>query len=260
MSTATAAPARHESATRPPLGRLVAVELRKAVDTRAGRWLIVIFAIASLAVTAGQVFAGGEGAGDFAFWLSFQGAPGGFLVSILAILVLTSEWGARTGLGTFALVPRRQRVLAAKLGAVLVLTAVAFLFSAATTVLGTAAGSVVQDVPADWSLTWWQVVQPLVSLVVNVLAGFSLGLLLLNAAAAIVVYFAAPTLLAVLFTLVTRLRDVGPWVDYSTALQGFGSAAPASGTQWLHVATASAIWVLLPAAVGAWRVQRAEIS
>lgn len=264
MSTATAATTkaqpRHESATRPPLGRLVAVELRKAVDTRAGRWLIVIFAIASLAVTAGQVLAGGDSAGELAFWLFLQGTPGGFLVSVLAILVLTSEWGARTGLGTFALVPRRQRVLAAKLGAVLVLTVLAFLFSAATTAVGTALGSVVQDVPADWSLTWWQVVQPLVILVVNVLVGFSLGLLLLNAAAAIVVFFAVPTLLPLVFLLVTRLRDVGPWVDYSTALQGFSSAALASGTQWLQVATTSAIWILLPAAVGAWRVQRAEIT
>lgn len=265
MSTAATAATgktqpRRETSVRPPLGRLVGVELRKTVDTRAGYWLIVIFAIAALAVTAGQVFAGGDGAGDFAFWLFFQGTPGGFLVSTLAILVLTGEWGARTGLGTFALVPRRQRVLAAKLGAVLVLTVLAFLFSAATTAVGTALGSVVQDVPADWSLTWWQVVQPFVGLVVNVLVGFALGLLLLNAAAAIVVFFAAPTLLMLAFFLVTRLRDVGPWVDYSTALRSFGVTELASGTQWLQIATASAIWVLLPATVGAWRVHRAEIT
>ncbi len=252
-------PARHEMATRPPLGRLVGVELRKSVDTRAGRWLILAFALAALGVTAGQVFGGGEEAGDYALWLSIQGVPGGFLVSVLAILTITSEWGARTGLSTFALVPRRQRVLTAKLGAVLVLTVAAFAFSAATTAVGTALGSMVQDVPAQWSLTWWEVVQPFVVLVVNVLVGFSFGLLLLNAAAAIVIFFIVPALMPLLFIFVTRLQEAGPWLEYSTALQGLSSGVAATGTQWLQVAVVSAIWVLLPAAVGARRVQRAEI-
>lgn len=258
MSTTTT-PARHEASVRPPLGRLTAVELRKAVDTRAGRWLIVIFVVVSLAVTAGQVFAGGEEAGRYAVWLFFQGAPGGFLVSILAILTITSEWGARTSLGTFALVPRRQRVLGAKLAAVLVLTVAAFAVSAASTALGTALGAVVQDVPADWSLTWWQVVQSFVVLLVNVLVGFAFGLMFLNAAAAIVVFFAVPTLAPLLFLLVTSLVEVAPWVYYNAALQTLTPGSLATGTQWLQVATTSAIWVLLPAAIGARRVQRSEI-
>ncbi len=168
------------------------VELRKSVDTRAGRWLIIIVAIASVGVAAGQVFAGADTAGNFALWLSIQQIPVGFIVPILAILMLTSEWGARTGLGTFTLVPHRQRVIGAKLCAVLVLTVFAFAFSAAMTAAGTAFGALGQKVPADFSVTWWQVLQPFVVLLVTVLVGFSLGLLLLNAPAAIVIFFAVP--------------------------------------------------------------------
>ncbi len=263
MSTATttsrSTTARHEEAGRPPLGRLVGVELRKSVDTRTGRWLMIIIALASLGVAAGQVFGGDAQAGDLAFWLFFQQIPVGFLVPVLAILLLTSEWGARTGLGTFTLVPRRQRVLAAKLGAVLVLTVIAFVFSAAMTALGTALGAVVQDVPADWSLTWWQVVQPFVILLMNVLVGFALGLLLLNAAAAIVIFFIVPALVPLLFFLVSGLQDVGPWVDFSTALATFTAESMASGEQWLQIAVTSAIWVALPSVIGARRVQRSEI-
>lgn len=245
--------------TRPSLGRLTAVELRKCVDTRAGRWLLAIIALGSVAVTAGQVFAGDQSAGDYSSWLSFQGAPVGFLVPVLAILVVTSEWGARTGLGTFTLVPHRQRILSAKLAAILALTMLAFVFSAAMTAVGTALGSVVQDVPTDWTLTWWEVLRPFIVLMMSVLVGFALALLLLNAAAAIVIFFAAQTLMPVVFTLVTSLSDIAPWIDYNTALLALTSGETATTAQWLQLATTSAIWILLPAAIGARRVQRAEI-
>lgn len=254
-----AAPARHESVSRPPLRRLVGVELRKSVDTRAGRWLMVVIGAVSLGMAAVQAFAGGEQAGDYAFWLVVQQVPVGFLVPVLAVLVVTSEWSARTGLGTFALVPRRQRVLTAKLGAVLLLTVAAFLFSAAMTALGTALGTVFQDVSANWGLTWWQVVQPLTSLGVRVLVGFALGLLLLSSPSAIVLLFAVPALLPLLFLFVTSLTAAGLWVDWNTALNAITSAQALDGNQWLQIATASAIWVLLPAAIGARRVQRSEI-
>ncbi len=258
-ATRTARPATPNVFARPPLARLTAVELRKSVDTRTGLWLLVIIALGSVAVAVAQVLTGDGSAGDYASWLSLQGAPVVLLVPVLAILVLTSEWGSRTALTTFALVPRRQRVLTAKLAAVLLLTVAAFTFSAATTALSTALGAAVQDVPADWSLTWWQVVRPLVVLGVSVLVAFALALLLRSAAAAIVVFFAAQNLMPVVFALVAGLRDVAPWVDYNTALLDLSQRESATGEVWLHLATASVVWVLVPAVVGAWRVQRAEI-
>jgi hypothetical protein len=44
------------------------------------------------------------------------------LATVLAILVVTSEWSQRTALSTFTLVPRRERVIADNLGTPLTLT------------------------------------------------------------------------------------------------------------------------------------------
>lgn len=267
MSTTTG-PARPSTApdgapadgTAPGLGTLTGVELRKATDTRAGFWLMVVIALASLVITAVQVFASGQDAGDYAMWLVVQQIPVGFLVPVLAILVVTSEWSARTALSTFTLVPRRQRVLRAKLVAVLLMAVAAFVVSAAFTALGTAVGSAVQDAPSDWSLTWWQVLQPFVLLLVNVLVGFALALLLLSSPIAIVIFFLVPTVLPIVFALVSSLQDVGPWVDFSTALAPVTGGQQLSTVEWAHVAVTSAIWALLPAVLGARRVQRAEIT
>lgn len=262
MSTATQTAPRSAGpaeTTRPGLGLLSRVELRKAVDTRAGTWLVVAVVLVSLVVVAVQVFAGGEQAGDYAMWLVLQQTAISFLLPVIAILVVTSEWSARTGIGTFALVPHRQRVLAAKLLAVLVLTVVAFAVSAALTALGTLAGSAVQDVPADWDLPWWQVLQPFALLLVSVLVGFALALLLLSSPVAIVLYFVVPTAFALLFVFVGPLQDVGPWVDFSSALAPVGQGVEMGGLDWARVATSSAIWVLLPSVLGALRVHRAEI-
>jgi hypothetical protein len=107
---------------RPGLGRLVAVELRKMVDTRAGFWmqvatvaLTVLVVIVALAV--------GEAA-DHTFAAVFDVAlfPAAVLLPVAGVLLVTSEWSQRTGMVTFALVPVRSRVLGAKVIAGLVLT------------------------------------------------------------------------------------------------------------------------------------------
>ncbi|MEJ5913672.1 hypothetical protein [Pseudokineococcus sp. 1T1Z-3] len=262
MSTSTDTHARPQTSapTKPPgLGHLAGVELRKAVDTRAGFWLLVVVVLVSLAVVAVQVLAGGDQAGDYAFWLVLQQTPAGFLVPVIAILVVTSEWSARTATGTFTLVPRRQRVLTAKLLAVLVLTVAAFAVSVAVTAAGTAAGAAVQDVPADWDVQWWQVLQPFVLLLVSVLVGFALALLLLSSPVAIVLYFVVPTAVTLLLLFVGPLQDVAPWVDFSTALTPVGQGLQMGAPEWARLATASAIWVLVPSVLGALRVHRAEI-
>jgi hypothetical protein len=39
-----------------------------------------------------------------------------------------------------------------------------------------------------------------------------------------------------------------------------GGAGGTTGAQWLHLLTATAVWVVLPAAVGVTRLLRAEIA
>lgn len=249
----------HPAVTRPSLVRLTEVELRKSVDTRAARVLLAIIALGSVAVGAAQVLDPSPQGASYAPWLGAHQVWLSFLLPVVAILTVTGEWGARTAPGTFALVPCRQRVLGAKLAAVVALTLVGVGGTAVITAVATGLGAAVHDVPADFSITGWQVLQPVVSLLLGTLFGFALGLLLLNAAAAIVVLFATGIVTVILSVVSERLASAAPWIDQATALGALGSAAAATPVQWAQVATTSAIWVLLPAALGALRVQRAEI-
>jgi ABC-type dipeptide/oligopeptide/nickel transport system permease component len=52
---------------------------------------------------------------------------------------------------------------------------------------------------------------------------------------------------------------VAPWVDTARAL-GPMHEEVLSSTQWAHAATALAIWMALPLAIGAWRVIRCEVT
>src|SRR5215211_5449652 len=123
MSTTTlAAPIRVNTAgvhARP--GRLVAVELRKMVTTRAGFWLQL--ATAALTVLVVIVACVVVDAADLTFQsvLNVGLQPAAILLPVVGILLVTSEWSQRTGMITFALVPARSRVLGAKLLASLVL-------------------------------------------------------------------------------------------------------------------------------------------
>ena len=99
----------------PSLPQLVAIELRKTVDTRAGFWLLAASALLAIAVV-GLTLAFGH-ATDLMFGVFFERTVGtvGVLLPVVGILAIASEWSQRTAVTTFALVPRRERVIAAKL-------------------------------------------------------------------------------------------------------------------------------------------------
>ena len=91
---------------RPGLGRLVAVELRKMVNTRAGFWLqVATVAITVLAVIV-RCVVGDAADHTFAAILNVAVTPAAFLLPVAGILLVTSEWSQRTGMITFTLVPR----------------------------------------------------------------------------------------------------------------------------------------------------------
>jgi hypothetical protein len=125
MSTTTlTAPIRVNTAgvhARPGLGRLVAVELRKMLNTRAGFWLQVAIVAITVVVVAVRSVVGEAADHTFASVLDVGLQPAAVLLPIVGILLVTSEWSQRTGMITFALVPVRSRVLGAKLVASVVL-------------------------------------------------------------------------------------------------------------------------------------------
>ena len=153
MSTTTlAAPIRVNTAgvhARPGLGRLVAVELRKMVDTRAGFWLQVAMVALTALVVVVRLLVGDAAHHTFQSVLDVGLQPAAVLLPVLGILLVTSEWSQRTGLITFALVPVRSRVLGAKLIASLLLAVAMLAMSVAVVAAGVLVSS--PGVEGTWS-------------------------------------------------------------------------------------------------------------
>ena len=257
-ATTLAAPIRVNSAgvhTRPGLGRLVAVELRKMVDTRAGFWLQIAMVALTVVVAIVRCMTGDAADHTFAAVLDVAIQPAAVLLPVVGVLLVTSEWSQRTGLITFVLVPVRSRVLGAKLLASLVL-AVAML---AVIVVVVAAGVLAAAPGADaWSDAASLVGQSVVFLTAGMVTAVAFGAVLLASAPALVALFALPSAWMGVVSL-SFFSDVAPWVDTARAL-GPMHREVLSSTQWAHAGTALAIWMALPLLIGIWRVTRREVA
>ena len=258
MTAISAAPATLDVSGTPgiPLSRLVRVELRKLADTRASRWLLI--AIAAITAVIILIFFLTANTSDRTF-LNFVGAtatPQGFLLPVLGILLVTSEWSQRTALVTFTLMPVRGRVLLAKVLAALIAGLAAILLAIAVAAVATLLGGA----PDAWARIGSDDFAKFGLLQVSgVLQGLAFGLLFLSSAAAIVTFFVLPTAFTIVANLWGALGDVAPWVDLGTAQQPLFSGTDLSGEQWLQVTTSTLIWVVLPFVVGLVRVLRAEV-
>ncbi len=241
-----------------PMARLVKVELRKAVDTRAGRWLLIaIGAITFAAIVLYLIFAEPDekNFNELAF---IAGTPQGFLLPILGILTITSEWSQRTGLVTFTLEPRRQRVLAAKVIAVMILGLAALLLLYALAAIATVIAGATGD-GGSWNGALGVAGKLTLFQFLGLLGGLAFGVVLLNSAAAIVLSFVLPLVISIVFSIVPGLDDAAPWIDMNTAGQPLFDDGRVDTEVWLQLAVTSLWWVWIPLAVGARRVLHAEV-
>ena len=101
--------------------RLTFVELRKMVDTRAGFWLQLTTAVFTLAIVILFCVFGETDELILRDMFAFSILPASILLPIIGILLVSSEWSQRTALITFTLVPKRMRVMSAKIAAGVVL-------------------------------------------------------------------------------------------------------------------------------------------
>jgi ABC-2 type transport system permease protein len=258
-ATTLTAPIRMNTAgvhTRPGLGRLVAVELRKMLNTRAGFWMqIATVAITVLVVIARSV-TGDAADHTFASILSIGLQPAAVLLPVAGILLVTSEWSQRTGMITFALVPVRSRILGAKLIASLVLALAMLVMSVAVVAAGVLVAS--PGVDGTWSDATTLIGQSAIFLTTGMIVGVAFGAILLASAPAIVALFALPITWTAVATL-SFFADAAPWLDTRLALAPLHEEV-LSATQWAHAGTALAIWMLLPLLIGIWRITRREIA
>jgi ABC-2 type transport system permease protein len=252
------------SSTRPtPFLRLVRVELRKSYDTRAGFWLLAVIGflvlltegiVLAVVVTQDQAMTYGDFVAAAAFVTSI-------LLPVLGIMLVTAEWGQRTAMVTFALEPRRPLVFLAK-------AVVGFLLTLATIAMALVVGLVCNLLygalqgPVDWEFGWAGFFGFLITQTFAMLGGFALATLLLNTAAAIVVFFVyrwvLPGLIALGSALMGWFDKLAPWIDFQSA-QGPLYDMSLSRSEWAHLVVSGFIWLVVPLVIGIWRVLRAEV-
>ena len=241
-----------------PMNRLVGVELRKLVDTRAGRWLLVGIALVTVAAVAVYLFTADASDLTFEHFVNVTVLPQSWLLPVLGIMAVTTEWTQRTGLVTHALEPRRGRVLAAKFAATGLLGCAAVVLAVAAAALANVLGSVLLDGSGAWTYGVTGLRDTFLFEGLSLLQGLALGTLLMNTAAAIAVYFVLPIAVGLLFSMIDSLTSVAGWIDISTSQAPLFDHSIA-GFEWLQLIATTTSWVLLPLAAGLWRLLHREI-
>ena len=242
---------------RPSIPRLVAVELRKALDTTVSRVLVLVGVLVlagALAITL--VVAEPEGWGLRPFTTTANGVLGTAL-ALLGILLVTGEFGQRTMSGTLSLVPSRGRVVAVKSLAAVILAVAGFAVALGVAAVATGIGAALEpDVP--FTIGAAAIGQMLLISVISVLIGVAFGLLFQNTVVAVLLYLLLPQVVSAL-GLIPGADSVTPWVDINAAGAVFGTGEVESSRDWAQLAVATVVWVGLPGALGTARFLRREI-
>ena len=265
--TTTATPLPQAAAEPIPFGRLLGVEFRKSYDTRSGFWLVVTIGILVLGseIIATAVTAAQHAQVEYGDFATVAGFTSSVLLPVLGILLVTSEWSQRSAMVTFALEPRRERVIWAKI-------VVGAIWTLITVVIALALGAVCNVVygltpgnTAVWSsgsdlvhgIIAFSVLQEL-----GMLTGFALAALCLSSPVAIVVFFLysflLPTIIAIGNALMNWFESFSPWIDFNSAQQPMLDW-DMSGKDWGHLLVSGFVWLVVPFALGLWRIFRAEV-
>ena len=248
-----------------PLWRLVLVELRKAVDTLASFWLVVGIAIVVIGVEVllTIVVIAQDGEAEPSFFILIASYITAVALPVLAIMLVTAEWGQRTAMVTFSIEPRRWRVMLAKYVVCVLLTVVTVVVAI---VVGLVCNLICELALPDlttWNLEGRAIVGFFITQVLAMTLGFALAALLLNTPAAIVGFFIYRFLplaaFGVISSLVDWFGDVRPYIDFEYAKGPLYDLSLDSGEEWAQLLVAGTIWLALPLVLGMWRILRAEV-
>ncbi len=274
MTATMTPPALDVSATAPtPFARLVRLEWRKMMDTRAGTWLLGITGVLLVLAMAIALLVGvlddnvRLSASAFSEIMTI---PVSLLIPVFAVLVVTSEWSQRTHLDTFAREPHRLRIVGAKLVAVTALALATIAAAIAAGVVGNLLYGAITGDDIRWNLEASTLAWVVLSQVLFFLMGFGIGMVLLNTAGAIALFYVVGFLLpfmvySTLYAIFDWAQDVLPWVDLTTAtlhVMGedyMGRTIDTGALEYTQFAVTAVIYVAVPILIGAWRVLRAEV-
>ena len=236
------------------LPRTVAVEARKVTNTVSGKVVLSLGAALMVVFGFGRAF---FPAADTTFGriATIACIPGSWVIMAASVLLISGEFTRREAAITFTLDPRRGRVLAAKTvvaaGLALATACWALIVAGVAYLLAPALAGV--TLPPD--LEPGRIAVVFGGLVFTTLAGQALGLLARNAVAPIVVMLAWPTV----SMLVARSSEVAqkiiPWID----LEPVAALLNPSVQAWAQLGTSALVWIVLPGAIGAWRLFRDDL-
>lgn len=251
------------TATEVGFGSLVRVEARKHLNTRTGFWMGLITLALTLAATIGGAFlfktiSNATGSTSWMQLISVAGFVINIAVPVGVMLNVTQEWTQRTAQTTFTAEPRRARVVLAKGVVALAAAVVGFVATVAFTALAAALGGATSGLDVTWNVSARGLGANLMVLVLSTLMAFGFALLMMNVAA-IVTYFALPTVVPMLGLAGSKVQQVLEWTDLTTA-SGPILLGEATATDWAQLGVASLIWVMVPIALGTWRHLHREVN
>lgn len=239
--------------------RLLGTELRKLVDTRTGRWLLIaVLVITAVAMGITMWVERETGSGMYGLLIAAN-IPQAILIPILGIMTAANEWSQRTALITFTQEPRRLRVMAAKTVAVILLGLAVLVVTVLAAVAAHAVSMTLADGAIDAWIGWTMLGHIVVLQVQGVLMGVAFGALFLNVPLGIVAYILVPSFSPLIFMMTSWLRENAGWFDMSVSQAALLSDQSLTGEQWAQFGTSSALWILLPLVIGFWRVARREV-
>ena len=246
-----------------PTTRLVTIELRKMFNTRSGFWMLASIGVLSVIATGSVLVFAPDSDVTYESFSRASGFPMSVILPMIAILGVTSEWSQRSGLTTFTLVPSRGRVIAAKALATAVVGVVSMAVAFAVGAVGNLLGSTIMGLDTVWNVSLTAVPQIVLGSLVGMTIGFTLGVVLRNAAAAIVGYFVVSFVMPGILLLLAQVRswfeDLQPWIDWNETQVALLEGVTDSGEEWAMLGSTTMIWIVVPLVVGLISLRRSEV-
>jgi len=245
------------------MGRLVGAETRKALTSRATRILLGLCVLIAFACATGYSathFHHQPGAP--LGWdepASMTGLGSGLLAPVIITLLVTTEFSSRLSLTTFTLEPRRGRVITAKAALAGAVTAAVFTLTHALAALTSLTLALAGHTPIDWALHPAHLAGQAATTSAALAMAFAFAVALRHTAAALVAYFAVPTLTQILTLAIPHLANHLGWISLAAAEQPLTSGHLTT-LDLAHLATSAVLYITLPLLAGIWRLTHTDLS
>ena len=256
---------RRERATRPapiPFARLLDIEWRKMFDTRSGFWLLAGVVILSLIASGATIIFGHRDTLTYGSFAKAVGIPTTVILPVLGALSVSSEWGQRTALTTFTLVPSRARVIVAKLAVIVGVGVASVAVAFAAGALGNLLNSALTGHSPTWDIPFHVVLQILLADEIGMLMAFMLGAVFRSSPAAVVGYFVyelvLPGVSGALASAQHWWMTNGPWFDLRSASLPLYDRGM-TGHEWAQLGVSAVFWLIIPLAIGLRALMRSEV-